>query len=146
MAEYRHRQRRLCARTRPSFSVMLHWLAAADLPPDVRNCECSEVILFKASVFLNFLTFGDPSMTFSARCHLSRRTARHPLRRLVWSFMTAFIDTACACLRGESEHCATAWTNYVKRDPADRNLVFRSGEAEGGLFDVSDLAQGGTTA
>lgn len=105
------------ASSSPGLFDMIGWLIASDLPDDVKDCECSEVMLFKASVFLNYLTFGDATMTFSARSHLSRTKSRFAAQRFAWLLIAALIDAACGFLRGETEHCATAWDNHAKRRP-----------------------------
>lgn len=87
-----------------------------DLPADVRDRECTITVLFRASQVLNFVTGGTPQMTFSARCHRRRRTARTLPGRAAWTAMELGIDTACGVLRGETRHCATAWSNYIARD------------------------------
>lgn len=85
------------------------------LPADMRDEECSVVILFRASQALNCLTGGRDDMTFSARCHLLGRRARRPFGRLAWRIAEGAIDVGCAVLRGECAHCATAWVNYRAR-------------------------------
>lgn len=89
-----------------------------DLPCDVRSCEVTVVALFRASLLLNFLTGGDPAMTFSARAWRARRVSKGRLLRTVWIATSTIIDVVCAILRGERAHCETAWNNYVKRPPA----------------------------
>lgn len=90
-------------------------IVTGEVPVDVRTCEVSVVILFRASVALNFLSGGHPEMTFSARCHRSRCTSRGLIARFVWIGLAKTIDAAYAALRNESEHCATAWANHVLR-------------------------------
>ena len=85
------------------------------LPHDVSEDEYTVAALFRGSLILNFLTGGAADMTFSARCHHSACVSRGPVRRLAWSVVSGSIDTACAALRGESEHCATAWDNHKAR-------------------------------
>lgn len=103
------------ASSSPRLLDMIRWLIASDLPDDVKDCECTVVMLFKASVFLNYLTLGHATMTFSARSHLSRTTSRFAAQRFAWLLIAALIDAACGVLRGETEHCATAWDNHAKR-------------------------------
>ena len=98
----------------------LQLLLWQDLPADVRDKECTVAVLFRASQVLNFITGGTPGMTFSARCHLRRRIARALPARAAWSVMAMGIDATCGAFRGETQHCATAWSNYVARDRADR--------------------------
>jgi hypothetical protein len=100
---------------RPGWLLTVIRLLTEDLPDDVRYCEATVVVLFRASQVLNFLTGGCPQMTFSARCHRARRTTRQFAARAAWACVAITIDTACAVLRGEHEHCATAWTNYALR-------------------------------
>ncbi|MEO1491161.1 MAG: hypothetical protein AAFV19_03295 [Pseudomonadota bacterium] len=100
---------------RPGWKRTLARLMTEDLPEDVRSAEVTVTVLFRASQILNFLTGGCPEMTFSARCHRSRRTSRGMLPRAGWFFLVVVIDSACGALRGESEHCATAWSNYALR-------------------------------
>ena len=88
----------------------------ADLPADVNEAEYSVALLFRASLVLNVLTGGHEDMTFSARCHVQGRRARSRPGRLFWRFTAGLIDASCGVLRGESEHCATAWSNFVARD------------------------------
>ena len=99
---------------------VLRILLWQDLPADVRDKECTVAVLFRASQVLNFVTGGAPRMTFSARCHRRRRTARALPVRAAWSVMAMGIDATCGAFRGETQHCATAWSNYVARDRADR--------------------------
>lgn len=99
------------ARNRRSLGHLLR----ADLPSDVREEELTVAALFRASLVLNALTGGDPEMTFSARCHRDQERAAGPLSRLAWGVACLAIDLACAVLRGESEHCATAWENHCAR-------------------------------
>ncbi len=99
----------------PSSLTKVFELLTRELPEDVRGCECSMVVLFRGSQVLNFVSGGNPEMTFSARCHRSRRTSRSIAARAGWSALVIVIDTACGAIRGEVEHCATAWTNYAVR-------------------------------
>lgn len=99
------------ARTRQS----LHHLMTNELPADVRDEEFSVSICFRSSLVLNALTGGDPEMTFSARCHLHHHRAPWVGPWLLWGIACLAIDLACAALRGESEHCATAWQNHCAR-------------------------------
>lgn len=115
--------RHMQSQERPDLAAMMYWLVWADLPPDISDCECSEVILFKASVFLNYVTGGHPAMTFSARTYMGSRISRNTIQRSIWIIAAASIDAACATFRGETEHCATAWVNFVRRDPASKTLV-----------------------
>lgn len=94
----------------------LRTIFTGPLPSDLRGEECSVAVLFRASQALNYLTGGGREMTFSARCHMARRTARSWHRRAVWAAIAMGIDAACGALRGECEHCATAWINYITRD------------------------------
>ena len=93
----------------------LQHLALTELPEDVRDCEVTVMALFRASLMLNFLTGGKPQMTFSARAWRSRRTARTLSSRLGWAMIIALVDSSCAMLRGERDHCELAWVNYVRR-------------------------------
>ena len=90
-------------------------LMTAPLPDDVPREEYTVAVLFRASLVLNFLTGGRPDMTFSARCHRAGRISRRTAQRMFWQAMARLIDTACAVLRGEREHCATAWANHRAR-------------------------------
>lgn len=94
-------------------------LATQPLPEDIRRHECTTAVLFRGSLILNYLTGGRADMTFSARCFRSQRLSRNIALRLAWRTMMHGIDLACALLRGESRHCATAWSNYLAR-PARR--------------------------
>ena len=85
------------------------------LPSNMREQECSVVVLFRSSQALNYLTGGGRAMTFSARCHVARRTTRNRVRRTGWTLMAMGIDAICGVLRGECEHCATAWANHLAR-------------------------------
>ncbi|MGD1926480.1 MAG: hypothetical protein ACFB03_20190 [Paracoccaceae bacterium] len=87
----------------------------SDLPEDVRHCEVTVLAFFRASQVLNFLTGGNPEMTFSARAWRSRRTSRFLPVRIGWTMTSAAVDVVCAMLRGEERHCAAAWGNYVRR-------------------------------
>lgn len=91
---------------------VLFRLLSGPLPPDVRDEEVTVAALFRASLILNFLTGGAPEMTFSARCHRSGRISRGVLNRTMWRGIALSIDAACAVLRGEESHCATAWANH----------------------------------
>lgn len=85
------------------------------LPTDVDHRECTVATLFRTSMALNYLTGGARDMTFSARCHRAKRTKRWVAARAGWSVLCMAIDASCGVLRGESDHCATAWTNHVTR-------------------------------
>ena len=100
---------------RPPLLTTFRDLAFGALPPDVREEECTVAILFRGSLILNFVTGGAPDMTFSARCHRSLLTCRTVPGRAAWRSMIAVIDVACASLRGETDHCATAWDNHRAR-------------------------------
>lgn len=100
---------------RPGWRQTLILLMFDELPDDVRDHEVTVTVFFRSSQILNFLTGGCPQMTFSARCHRSRRTSRWLAARLAWTVLALGIDATCAALRGEHEHCATAWTNYTLR-------------------------------
>ncbi len=100
---------------RPGGLRTLNFLMFDELPDDVRDCEVTVTVFFRSSRILNALTGGSPQMTFSARCHRSRRTSRWLVARLGWTVLALGIDATCAALRGEREHCATAWTNYALR-------------------------------
>lgn len=97
-------------------------IATRELPDDVRLHECTVSTLFRGSLILNYLTGGDAEMTFSARCFRSQRISRHVTQRIAWRMVMHGIDLACAMLRGESQHCATAWSNYLAR-PVRRTRV-----------------------
>ena len=97
------------------------WVFTDALPADVRDCEYSEIALFKASIFLNYATLGDPTMTFSARSHEARLKAQTWPYWLLWFFIASAIDVACGVLRGESDHCETAWINYKQREMPNRS-------------------------
>ncbi|MEM7210586.1 MAG: hypothetical protein AAF479_01645 [Pseudomonadota bacterium] len=90
-------------------------LMFSELPDDVKECEVTIIAFFRASCVFNFVTGGAPKMTFSARAWHSRRTSRHILARLGWRFTVHIVNSACAALRGERDHCAVAWANYVQR-------------------------------
>lgn len=97
-------------------------LMTEDLPADVRDEEVSVILCFQASVLLNVTLGGVDDMTFSARCHIAKRRAGRrdggygrALRWAFWAVMAAVIDLLCAMLRGEREHCATAWDNHLAR-------------------------------
>lgn len=105
-----------------AMTTLLH-LARLDLPHDVRDSEITVSALFRASLMLNFLTGGEPQMTFSARAWRSGRTSRHRPTRLVWKLTTMIVDTACGMLRGEDRHCAAAWVNYVRRPRRPTTVV-----------------------
>ncbi|MGF1552079.1 MAG: hypothetical protein ACFBWO_06180 [Paracoccaceae bacterium] len=90
-------------------------IAFDELPADVRDTEVTVTALFRASLALNLLLGGTSDMTFSARCHLESRRRRSPVARALWSTLARGIDLACAVLRGECEHCATAWDNHLGR-------------------------------
>lgn len=94
---------------------VVYRLLFAPLPADVRDEEITVAALFRASLILNFLTGGAPEMTFSARCHRSGRISRGILTRTMWRGTAMGIDAACAILRGEDAHCATAWANHRVR-------------------------------
>lgn len=100
---------------RPGWLCTLTRLMTEELPEDVRCAEATVTVLFRSSQVLNYLTGGCPDMTFSARCHRSRRTSRGIVTRVGWTALVVVIDTTCGALRGETEHCATAWTNYALR-------------------------------
>lgn len=85
------------------------------LPPDMSREECSVAVLYRSSQALNYVTGGAADMTFSARCHAGRRASRSASVRMGWHVMAMGIDTVCGAMRGESEHCATAWVNHVTR-------------------------------
>lgn len=93
----------------------LRTIFTGPLPADVGRHECSVATLFRASIALNYMTGGAPDMTFSARCHRTKRTGRSPAARAGWSLLAMAIDAGCGVLRGECEHCATAWANHVTR-------------------------------
>lgn len=99
----------------PSLLATLHGLIRDPLPDDVRHCEATTAALFRASQILNLLTGGNPDMTFSARCHRARRTARFLPARFGWRVAECGIDAVCGILRGEEQHCTVAWINYVTR-------------------------------
>lgn len=90
-------------------------LLTEDLPEDVREAECTVSALFRASRVLNVLTGGEAEMTFSARCWRAKSSSRTVLARGSWTVIVAAIDVACAVLRGEERHCATAWDNHRSR-------------------------------
>lgn len=93
-------------------------LATEDLPADVRDEEVSVIVCFQGSVLLNVILGGADDMTFSARCHFASRRARRRrrvVRWMVWATLSGGIDLLCAVLRGEREHCATAWDNHLAR-------------------------------
>ena len=96
----------------------------APLPHDVIDCECSVVILFRASKALNTLTGGRDDMTFSARCHVLGRRSRTRIGRAIWRLAEGTIDVFCGVVRGEVEHCATAWDNHRLRGRR-RSACFR---------------------
>lgn len=85
------------------------------LPPDVCEDEYTDAVLFRASLLLNYTTGGQADMTFSARCYVAQRTARTGPVRIVWRIVMMSIDVLCAQMRGETEHCATAWSNFLAR-------------------------------
>lgn len=87
----------------------------APLPTDMTAEECSVAILFRSSRALNYVTGGASDMTFSARCHAARRAARSAPVRAGWHLTALGIDIVCGVLRGEVEHCATAWVNHFTR-------------------------------
>lgn len=99
---------------------VLQQLLSGPLPSDVRDEEVTVAALFRASLILNFLTGGAPEMTFSARCHRSARIRRGTLNRTMWRGIAIGIDVACAVLRGEEAHCATAWANHRNRGTGAR--------------------------
>ena len=117
----------------------LSWLFSDELPNDVSEWEYSEVALFKASVLLNYATLGDPTMTFSARSHHARLTARTRGRWLFWFAVSALVDAACGVLRGESDHCETAWVNHEDRDIPNRVPNLSEDDADWG-FETEDLS------
>lgn len=90
-------------------------LATQPLPEDIRRHECTTAVLFRGSLILNYVTGGRADMTFSARCFRAQRLSRNIAHRLAWRTMMHGVDLACALLRGESQHCATAWSNYLAR-------------------------------
>ncbi|MEM8697939.1 MAG: hypothetical protein AAGF44_02140 [Pseudomonadota bacterium] len=96
----------------------VHGIFSDTLPDDMLPEGCSTGVLFRASQALNYLSGGPRGMTFSARCHRARRTARSWPHRAGWTALAMGIDAACATLRGECEHCATAWTNHITRNRA----------------------------
>lgn len=102
-------------------ATLMH-MAHAELPDDVRSCEVTVAVLFRASLILNFLTGGQPQMTFSARAWRSRRSARTLSARVGWSVVTILVNSSCAALRGERDHCAVAWVNYVRRPGRPANI------------------------
>ena len=85
------------------------------LPPDMREEECKVAVLFRASVALSVLIGGPVGLTLSALSHRLATAPGNPVRRIWWVLVAAAIDVACALLRGEHEHCATAWDNYADR-------------------------------
>ena len=85
------------------------------LPQDMTSQECSVVVLFRSSQALNYMMGGDGDMTFSARCHRDRVSSRSVWARLGWHLAAMTIDAVCGALRGECEHCATAWDNHAAR-------------------------------
>lgn len=97
-----------------TMSVVAH-LMTAPLPADVLREEYTVAVLFRSSLVLNFLTGGAADMTFSARCHRAGRISRWTAQRMFWRTLVGLIDLACAVLRGEREHCATAWANHRAR-------------------------------
>ncbi|MEM9146698.1 MAG: hypothetical protein AAGC57_10900 [Pseudomonadota bacterium] len=99
------------ARNRRSLGHLL----TGELPSDVRDEEFMVAACFRASLVLNALTGGEPEMTFSARSHLNHVEARWAFPWLAWGLCCLVIDLACAALRGESEHCVTAWENHCAR-------------------------------
>lgn len=101
----------------------LHRLLTGPLPADVPDDEYTVAALFRASLVLNFMTGGAANMTFSARCHRSGRVSRKVTQRALWRMTGAGIDIACAVLRGEREHCATAWANHRARSLTGRRTV-----------------------
>ena len=103
------------ASKRPGAVNVVARLMTEPLPADVPRDEYTVAVLFRSSLVLNFLTGGMPDMTFSARCHRAGRVSRWTAQRMFWRTMGALIDTACAILRGEREHCATAWANHRAR-------------------------------
>ncbi|MEO0623300.1 MAG: hypothetical protein AAF183_13845 [Pseudomonadota bacterium] len=105
------RTRRYVGQTRRSVRDLL----AGELPPDVRDEEFAVAACFQASLLLNAFTGGEPTMTFSARSHLNHTRARWFLPWMLWGLACLVIDFACAVIRGESEHCATAWANHCAR-------------------------------
>ncbi|MEM9059926.1 MAG: hypothetical protein AAGD13_05645 [Pseudomonadota bacterium] len=88
---------------------------SSEVPDDVCECEVTVLAFFRASQILNFVTGGNPQMTFSARAWRSRRTARSVPSRVCWASTTVVVDLVCALVRGEERHCAEAWINYVRR-------------------------------
>lgn len=88
---------------------------AGELPPDVTEDEFVDCLCFRISLVLNAATGGAPDMTFSARCHAGKRHGRSMPARLGWALAARCIDLSCAVLRGEAEHCATAWQNHMAR-------------------------------
>ncbi len=102
-------------RARVEDSSNLRQILTGPLPSDVLDVEITVVVLFRGSLALNFLTGGAPDMTFSARCHHARRTTRGPIVRAGWRVLAGTIDASCAILRGETEHCAAAWSNHLAR-------------------------------
>jgi len=88
---------------------------AGELPPDVSEDEFVDCLCFRVSLVLNAATGGAPDMTFSARCHAGARHSRSVPGRLCWALTARCIDLSCAVLRGEAEHCATAWQNHMAR-------------------------------
>jgi len=102
----------------PSRLATLRTIMTGPLPTDVQAQECTVAVLFRSSVALNYLTGGARDMTFSARCHRARRTKRSRIARAGWHALAMAIDASCGVLRGECEHCATAWTNHITRPRA----------------------------
>lgn len=100
--------------------INLRMILTGPLPSDVIETEVTVTVLFRGSLALNFLTGGAPHMTFSARCHRARRTTRSPITRAGWHVLARTIDASCGILRGESEHCAAAWSNHLARGPRRR--------------------------
>lgn len=98
-------------RSKDTFYLLLF----GPLPADVCEEEYTAAALFRGSLMLNYITGGQADMTFSARCYRAQRICRSMPLRLTWRLLRMSIDIACAQLRGESEHCATAWTNYLLR-------------------------------
>lgn len=87
------------------------------MPDGTLEQEFTEALLFVLSIRLNRLTGGARDMTFSARCHLSIRTARFWQVRVIWRMTGGVIDLYCAHVRNETAHCATAWRNHTRRTP-----------------------------
>lgn len=90
-------------------------IVVGPLPADVSQEEYSTELLFRASMLLNYVTGGQPDMTFSARCFGALLAAKRLHAWLFWRWTGAGIDAFCGAFRGETDHCYTAWKAYHSR-------------------------------